>query len=209
MVDKARAATFYLLDSNGHPVCSGFFVSACGVALTAAHEAAQWVRKRGRKSIARAATFDNTEFDLEVVAHQVGDLGIAVLRLYPPAAAPHAHFPLPERAFTDRELFGAPVNLVHASIAWRCSPSSFAQNAGRLIAPNATAIHYNVGTRKGHSGAALLLRGRQVIGLHSEGVSDLPRERSEHSQPTAADAVRLDTPAVRAAVGRFLKRRSA
>jgi hypothetical protein len=102
-----------------------------------------------------------------------------------------------------------PVNLVHASIAWGRSPSNFAQNAGRLIGPNATAIHYNVGTRKGHPGAALLLRGRQVIGLHSEGVNDLPRERSEHSQPTAADAVRLDMSAVRAAVGRFLKRKSA
>ena len=39
-------------------------------------------------------------------------------------------------------------------------------------------IHYNVGTFKGHSGPALLLRGQQVIGLHSEGFYDLPQEYS-------------------------------
>ena len=103
------------------------------------------------------------------------------------------------------------MNLVHGSIVWSAgaSPSTFAQDSGSIIASNATTIHYNVGTFKGHSGAALLLRGQQVIGLHSEGFNDLPQEYSEHSPSTAADAARLDLPAVRAAVGRYVKKKSA
>ena len=210
MFDKVRAATFAILDSGGLPVCCGCFVSACGVALAAAHEADKWVRKKGKKSVARAATYDNKEFDLEVVERKVGDLDVAVLRL-PSAAAAQACLPVPDNTFTEKELSGAPVNLVHGSIAWSAgaSPSTFAQDSGSIITSNAKTIHYNVGTFKGHSGAALLLRGQQVIGLHSEGFNDLPHEYSEHSPTTAADAARLDLPAVREAVGRFVKKKSA
>ena len=210
MFDKVRDATFAILDSSGLPVCCGFFVSACGVALTAAHEADKWLRKKGKKSVARAATYDNKEFDLEVVERKVGKLDIAVLRL-PSAAAAKPCLPVPEKTFTEKELSGAPVNLVHGSIAWSdgASPSNFAQDSGSIITSNATKIHYKVGTFKGHSGAALLLRGQQVIGLHSEGFNDLPQEYSEHSPSTAADAARLDLPAVREAVGRYAKNKSA
>ena len=210
MFDKVRDATFAILDSGGLPVCCGCFVSACGVALAAAHEADKWVRKKGKKSVARAATYDNKEFDLEVVERKVGDLDVAVLRL-PSAAAAKACLPVPDNTFTEKELSGAPVNLVHGSIAWSAgaSPSTFAQDSGSIITSNAKTIHYNVGTFKGHSGAALLLRGQQVIGLHSEGFNDLPHEYSEHSPTTAADAARLDLPAVREAVGRFVKKKSA
>lgn len=212
MFDKVRAATFAILDSGGLPVCCGFFVSACGVALTAAHEADKWLRKEGKKSFARAATYDNKEFDLEVFKPEVGGLDVVVLRLTSVAAAqPCPCLPIPEKTFTEKELSGAPVNLVHGSIAWSngASPSNFAQDSGSIITSNATKIHYNVGTFKGHSGAALLLRGQQVIGLHSEGFNDLPQEYSEHSPSTAADAVRLDLPAVRAAVKRYVKKKSA
>jgi type II secretory pathway pseudopilin PulG len=210
MFDKVRAATFAILDSGGHPVCCGFFVSACGVALTAAHEADKWVRKKGKKSMARASTHDNKTFDLEVVERKVGDVDVTVLRL-PSAAAAQACLQVPDNTFTEKELSGAPVNLIHGSIAWSAgaSPSNFAQDSGSIIKSNATTIHYNVGTFKGHSGAALLLRGQEVIGLHSEGFNDLPQEYSEHSPSTAADAVRLDVPAVRAAVGRYIKVKSA
>ena len=210
MFDKVRAATFALLDSGGLPVCCGFFVSACGVALTAAHEADKWVRKKGKKSVARASTYDTKEFDLEVVERKVGDLDVAVLRL-PSAAAARSYLRIPEQTFTEKELSGAPVNLVHGSIAWSAgaSMSTFAQDSGSIIASNAKTIHYNVGTFKGHSGAALLLRGQQVIGLHSEGFNDLPQEYSERSPTTAADAARLDLPAVRAAVRRYVKKKSA
>ena len=82
------------------------------------------------------------------------------------------------------------MNLVHSSIAWSDSATS----------SNATTIHYNVSI-KGHSGAALLLHGQQVIGLHSEGFNDLPQEYSGRSPSIAADAARLDHPTVRAAIG--------
>ena len=210
MFDKVRSATFAILDGSGLPICCGFFVSACGVALTAAHEAKKWIVKKDKKSMARAATYDNKEFYMEVVERKLGDLDIAILRL-PTAAAAQACLPVPENTFTEKELSGAPVNLVHGSIAWSTgsSPSNFAQDSGSIITSNATTIHYNVGTFKGHSGAALLLRGQQVIGLHSEGFNDLPQEYSEHSPSTAADAARLDLPAVRAAVGRYVKKKSA
>lgn len=210
MFDKVRAATFAILDSGGLPVCCGFFVSACGVALTAAHEADKWLRKEGKKSFARAATYDNKEFDLEVFKPDVGGLDVIVLRLTSVAAAQPC-LPVPETTFTEKELSGAPVNLVHGSIAWSngASPSNFAQDSGSIITSNATQIHYNVGTFKGHSGAALLLRGQQVIGLHSEGFNDLPQEYSENSPSTAADAVRLDLHAVREAVKRYVKKKSA
>jgi hypothetical protein len=208
MFDKVRAATFAILDKDGLPVCCGFFVSPCGVALTSAHEADKWTRKinRGKTSMARAATYDNEEFDLEVVEGKVGDLDIAVLRLPSPAAV-QACLPIPNKTFTEKELSGAPVNLVHGSIAWSIgsSASNFAQDAGSIITSNTRTIHYNVGTFKGHSGAALLLRGKQVIGLHSEGFNDLPQEHSERTPSTAADAARLDLPAVRAAVERYVK----
>ena len=206
MFDKVRAATFAILDSRGFPICCGFFVSACGVALTAAHEADKWLLKRNKKLVVRASTCDNQEFDLEVLERKVGGLDIAVLRL--PSTTTQTCLPIPENSFTEKELSGAPVNLVHGSIAWSfgTSPSNFAQDSGNIITSNATTIHYNVGTFKGHSGAALLLRGKQVIGMHSEGFNDLPQEHSEHSPSTAADAVRLDLPAVRAAVRRYVKK---
>jgi hypothetical protein len=210
MFNKVRDATFAILDSGGLPVCCGFFVSACGVALTSAHEADKWIQKKGKKLVARAATYLNAEFDMEVVERKVGGLDVAILRL-PSAAAAQACLPIPEHTFTEQELSGAPVNLVHGSIAWSAgaSPTNFAQNTGSIITSNATTIHYDVGTYKGHSGAALLLHGQQVIGLHSEGFNDLPQEYSEHSPSTAADAARVDLPAIRAAVGRYVKKKSA
>ncbi len=216
--DKVRAATFAILDKGGHPISCGFFVSACGVALTAAHEAdTKWLRKKGKKSMALAATHDDKTFDLEVVERKVGDLGIAVLRLVPSAAAAgaaaQACLPVPETTFTEKDLSGAPVNLVHGSIAWSAgaSSSNFAQNCGRIVMSNAETIRYNVGgPGKGHSGAALLLlQSRQVIGLRSEGRNDNLEEYSERSPSNDADAVRLDLPAVREAVGRHLKKKSA
>ena len=182
MFEKVRSATFSILDRAGHPTCCGFFVSACGVALTAAHDADKWLEKKGTKSVVRASTYDYKEFCMEVVERKVGDLDIAILRL-PSAAAAQACLPVPENTFTEKGLSGAPVNLVHSSIAWSsdASLSTFAQDSGSIIASNATTIHYHVRTFKGHSGAALLLHGQHVIGLHSEGFNDLPQEFSEHS----------------------------
>jgi len=207
MFDKVRAATFSLLDKQGLPICCGVFVSSCGVALIAADK---WLRKKPKqkKLIVRAATYMNVEFELEVMERKVGDLDIAVLRLLSRASA-RDYLPIPEKTFTEKELSGAPVNLVHGSIAWSSgsSPSNFAQDTGSIITSNASTVYYNVGTFKGHS-ALVLLHGKQLLGLQSEGFNDLPQELSERSPSTAADAVRLDLAAVRASVGRYITHKS-
>lgn len=205
---KLQSATFALLDKQGHPVCCGFFVSACGVALTAAH-AGKYFRKNGKTATVVASTYDNEEFELEVVERKVGNLDIAVLRL-PRSSAVQPCLPLPEMTFTAQQLSGVPVKLVHASIAWSrdADPSNFAEDDGRIITSNKTIIHYGISPYKGHSGAALLLRGEQVIGLHSEGFNDLAQKYSEQSPSTTAEAVRLDLPEVRAAVMRHMKEKS-
>jgi hypothetical protein len=212
MLAQIRSATFAILDTGGHPVCCGFFVSSCGVALTAAHEAEKWLLKKKKKTVARAATFSNTMLEFEVVEPSIGDLDIAVLRVLTPASAPRPCLPVPENTFTEDELSGAAVNLIHGSIAWfsdleknlpKCS-----QRAGSIIHATDTTVHYDVGTYKGDSGAALLLSGKRVIGLHSAGFNDLDQAQSENSPSTAADAVRLDLPEVRAAVMKYMKKSS-
>jgi hypothetical protein len=212
MLAKIRAATFAILDTEGHPVCCGFFVSSCGVALTAAHEADKWLINKKNKTVARAATFSKTKFELEVVEPSIGDLDIAVLRVPTPPTAPRPCLPVPENTFTEDELSGAAVNLIHGSIAWFSSMDKnlpkCSQRAGSIIHTTDTTIHYDVGTYKGDSGAALLLSGKRVIGLHSEGFNDVDQAHSETSPSTAADAVRLDLPEVRAAVMKYMKKKS-
>jgi Sec-independent protein translocase protein TatA len=225
VLTKVRSATFAILDSEDHPVCCGFFVTACGVALTAAHEAEKWLledeeegdeknknknnkSKSKKKSFARAATYDKKELKLEVVERNIGGLDIAVLRVPTPATAPWPCLPVPETTIAEDELSGAAVNLIHGSIAWfsGTSTSKCAQRAGSIVHTTDTTIHYDVGTYKGDSGAALLLSGTRVIGLHSSGFNDLAQEHSESSPSTAADAVRLDHPKVRAAVLKCIKK---
>ena len=210
MFPKVRSATFAILDGDGLPVCCGIFVSACGVALTAAHEAGKTFRKRGSRKkpvlMARGATHDDEEFDLEVVERNLDGLGIAVLRLLPaPAPAAPQWLPVPEGTFTDDELSGAPLNLLNSCIAWSvgCSPSNFAQGLGSVIASSPTKLLYNVGTFRGQVGVALLIRGKHVIGLHSEAF--VLRLESDASPSHAAEAVRLDLPAVRKAVERCVR----
>lgn len=148
------------------------------------------------------------EFTLSVVNEQVGGLDIAVLRINAPppgcASLPREFLPLPLEAFSARELMGAPIVLIHSSIAW--SPEARAdgvsENRGYIVTSDATRLHYDASTYKGHSGAALLLRGEAVIGLLSEGFNDLQQDQSEHSPSTGADAVRLDLLCVREAVER-------
>jgi hypothetical protein len=212
MLAKIRSATFAILDTKGHPVCCGFFVSPCGVALTAAHEAEKWLITKKTKTVARAATFSNTKLELEVVERSIGELDIAVLRVPTPATEPRHCLPVPDETLTEDDLSGAAVNLIHGSIAWFSGSdknmSKCSQRAGSIIHTTDTTLHYDVGTYKGDSGAALLLSGKRVIGLHSAGFNDLEQEQSENSPSTAADAVRLDLAEVRAAVMRHMKQKS-
>ena len=203
MLETLRGATFAILDSEGHPVCCGFFVTSCGVALTAAHACAH-ARRVGAGKAFRASTHLGLEFSLDIVSPKVGDLDVAVLRVSGAAAAlpPRSHLLLPSASYSEQQLLGASVALIHGSIAWSAGASvnQIARNNGYIVTSTDSLINYSVSTYKGHSGAALLFRGGQVIGLHSEGFNDLDQERSERSPSTSADAVRLDVPQIWSAV---------
>ena len=203
MLETLRGATFSILDAEGHPVCCGFFVTPCGVALTAAHACA-YARPAGAGQAFRASTHLGLEFSLEVVSPGVGNLDVAVLRVSGAAAAlpPRRHLPLPSASYSEQQLLGASVALIHGSIAWSAGASvhQIARNNGYIVTSTDSLINYSVSTYKGHSGGALLFRGGQVIGLHSEGFNDLDQEHSERSPSTSADAVRLDVPQIWGAV---------
>jgi len=204
MYEKLRGATFAILDDGGHPVCCGFFVTPCGVALTAAHSCEYARPIGGPNSKFHAATYEGLEFDLDVVAPTVGTLDVAVLRL---SAAFELYsgfdyLSLPCVHNSHRQLLGASVALIHGSIAWSAGSGAneIARDNGFIITSSETMLQYSVASYKGHSGAALLFRGGQVIGLHSEGFNDLEQELSEASPSTSANAVRLDVPQIWEAV---------
>ena len=201
-----RGATFSLLDDAGHPVGCGFFVTACGVALTAAHVCVH-ARSAGDGSLRlRASTYGMQEFELLVVTPKLGELDVAVLRIIACAALPppHESLPLPKGLLAHEELLSAPVLLIHGSIAWSAPsaapPDRISSDNGYVITTSDTMLLYSVSTYKGHSGAALLFRRGSVIGLHSGGFNDLDQEQSEHSPSTSGEAVRLDLPQIRVAV---------
>jgi S1-C subfamily serine protease len=123
---------------------------------------------------------------------------IAVLRVVASESAtplpPRDFLALPRERHTQQQLLGAPVALIHGSIAWSAGTDAqqVARDDGRIITSSETFLRYSVASYKGHSGAALLFRSGQVIGLHSEGFNDLEQRHSETSPATSADAVRLD-----------------
>jgi len=205
--EKLRGATFAILDDDGHPVCCGFFVTSCGVALTAAHSCkyARAATGRGGLRVFRGSTFRRQEFSLALVSAQVGALDVAVLRVISPSGAaqpplpPRDFLPLPSVRHTHRQLLGAPVALIHGSIAWSAGTDvhQVARDDGRIITSSDTMLQYSIAPYKRHSGAALLFRSGQVIGLHSGGFNDLEQEHSGIRPSTRADAVRLDMAEIR------------
>jgi hypothetical protein len=203
MYEKLHSAMFAILDEDGHPVCCGFFVTPCGVALTAGHACA-YARQPtgGAQRKFSAATYRGQELTLDLVAPAVGGLDVAVLRVSDPSALPQDYLPLPSVRHSHQQLMGAPVMLIHGSIAWNAGTGAhqIARDNGNIITINDSLIQYCVSSYKGHSGAALLIRSGQVIGLHSEGFNDLEQELSERSPSTSADAVRLDVPLIWGAV---------
>lgn len=205
MFQKLHSATFAILDDGGHPVGCGFFVTSSGIALTAAH-ACDHARAGSSGKTFRASTYNGHEFSLLLVTAKVGALDVAVLRLSVSGAPPpRDYLLLPSVRYSHQQLLGAPVALIHGSIAWsaRTNVRKIARDNGTIIASNDSELQYSVSAYKGHSDSALLFRNGQVIGLHSEGLDDLKRLLSESSRSTSANAVRLDVPliwdAVRAA----------
>lgn len=200
--DTLHGAVFAILDDEGHPVCCGFFVTPCGVALTAAHSCVHARPIGSAKQRFRASTYRGQEFTLDLVTPKVGALDIAVLRIPASAEPPSDYLPLPSVHRTHRQLLGAPVALIHGSIAWNAGTDArqIASNNGSIITSTDSLIHCSVPSYKGHSGAALLFRSGQLIGLQSEGFNDLEQVHSETSPSTSADAVRLDVPQIWEAV---------
>lgn len=204
-MQQLHESTFAILDRDGHPVGCGFFVTACGVALTAAH-ASRFARLVGGSRRLRASNYRMEEFELVVVNPKLGDLDVAVLLRITAtrgSSPPQEFLPLPTQTLTHLDLVGAPVALIHSSIAWR-APSiqadRVAKDHGYIITTSDTLLQYDVSTYKGHSGAALLFRRGSVIGLHVGGFNDLDQGYSERSPSTTAEAVRMDLPRIWAAV---------
>jgi hypothetical protein len=106
--------------------------------------------------------------------------------------------PLPSVRYTHQQLLGAPVALIHGSIAWSASTDArqIVHDNGTIVTSSEDKILYSVASYKGHSGAALLFRSGQVIGLHSEGFNDLDQAQSKSRPSSRADAVRLDAPLI-------------
>lgn len=131
----------------------------------------------------------------------MGTLDIAVLRASGALPAGMDYLPLPSTRQSHQQLLGAPVALIHGSIAWSSGAgvNQIARDNGTIITSNETLIQYSVSSYRGRSGAALLFRSGQLIGLHSEGFDDLQQD-SEMSPSTTADAVRLDAPLIWGAV---------
>ena len=178
------------------------FVTHCGVALAAAHCSNLWVRKAGTRKYALATDFLDTTFELDVVVSKVGDLDVCVLRLPRRPINDTNFLPLPVvGSLNPTKVGGCPVSLVHGNISWTQRVAAvFGQSHGRIVAVSNTMIHYDIATMGGHSGAALLLKGSRVIGMHVEGVNDVDDRLSEMSPSTHGDAVRLDLAPIHAAV---------
>jgi hypothetical protein len=204
-----QGATFCLVDKHGAPISCGFYVTPSGVALTAAHnlDDNRVFRKRDKKvgAVVHAIDYAGTAFLLTVMRFAVDGQDIAVLRLVGHGSVPC--LPLPDREYSPRELMGRAVRLIHGNIAYSQQSAAlgdmaraFAQNNGHITTVTQTKIVSSIATSKGDSGGALLLRGTQVVGIHSAGLNDLPEAYSESSPMTSAEAIRLDQQCVRDAV---------
>ena len=219
---------FALLDVHGHPVGCGFFVSPDGFALTINHDLALWSREdaaRGDGLYVSACKLGGSGEEIAYtfrLAHADEELDFCVLELIPAegasAAAPGPamatpFFPLPRARIADDALWGKPATVVHGSIALN---RQFQQHPEASIGHcNIATVHperllYTALTTAGDSGGALLLCGRELVGLHVEGVNDViasPKSGtkrhktvSEATSPSTACALRLDIAAVRDAV---------
>ena len=204
-----REAAFCLVGPSGDPISCGFFVTSGGVALTAGHNLndTRVLKKKDRKvgAVVRAINYVGTAFALAVIDFAVGGQDIAVLRLVGHGSVPF--LPLPDREYSLRELIGRAVRLIHGNIAYSQQSDalgdmarSFSQNNGHITTVTQRKIVSSIATSKGDSGGALLLRGTQVVGIHCEGLNDLPEAFSENSPMTSAEAIRLDQQCVRDAV---------
>lgn len=112
----------------------------------------------------------------------------------------------PVNSLTLKEVSGANIHLVHGNISWTNRTTAIlGQSRGHIVAIDATTLHYDIASFRGHSGAALLIRGKDLIGLHCEAYNDLDPALSESSPSTHADAVRLDLQRVHDAVQQAMR----
>jgi hypothetical protein len=201
-----RAATFCILDASGHPSGCGVFVTD-RIALTANHN----VEDIRQTQVSNAA---GRTFVLAVVA-RLEVLDVAVLQVKRIVDKATLYLPLPAGRLDLQSMKNTSVTLIHGSIAWSnehrpvAAPGagavtqgaihSVCANHGFLVDFNDTFIFCDLRTFKGDSGASLLFRGTQLIGLHVAGFNDLDASRSEDTPSTAAESVRLDLQEIRSA----------
>lgn len=179
------------------------------IALTANHNVVGVERVSVSNALGRT-------FVLAVVTRLV-DLDVAVLRATCLDDLAQSQLSLPAQ-LDLRSMLRKSVTLVHGNIAWSnehrpaavrgrgaaVGPQrplhNICTNNGYIVSYSDTYIFSDVCTFKGDSGASLLFRGSQIIGLHVIGFNDLDASESEKTPSTAAESVRLDLPIIRNAV---------
>lgn len=128
---------------------------------------------------------------------------------------------LPSSRLADSQLTGAHATLLHGSIALN---RQFNKQPSASLVPctifttHSDIVLYTAATSGGDSGGALVLHGKTLVGMHTEGVNDVPEDidllspsdepgrrhkrikLSEASPSTTGAALRLDGPNVQAAI---------
>ena len=223
-LSRVRDVVFALLDTEGHPVGCGFFVTPCGLALTVNHGFDNWSAS-GKVNACKlhrnssSSSLVEVELSFSVVSTNA-ELDFTVLRLDGPRSEPVSHFPLPTAPLDDATMWGKAAILVHGNLALN---AQFRQRPeASVVACNIATVHpqlllYTAVTASvGDSGGALLLLDGQLVGIRKEGVNDVIEEAASPttgrkkrryktlseaaSISTSAAALRLDCVEVRTAV---------
>lgn len=201
-------------------------MSENGVAVTAKHclVPTQDVRKKGGKPTLKSVKGAHSPrlcvallasptviFPLEVRVPQVEDLDLAIVGVPGDSSSrgTWSHLRLPDKQLDSNVLYRTMVSMYHADIALRSAYGSLPAlgvNIGHVVSADQNFMHLSFGAHGGHSGAAVVMAGGSVIGVHVEGFNDLPDKFSATSPSTDAVAQRLDIESVRRAVLKEIER---
>lgn len=139
-------------------------------------------RVPGAPRIVHALDYDGNIFHFEIIDWPANLLDVSILRRIPVQGQqfPECRFlNLPKVGSCSAINESTPVHIVSASISALVDLNHeyfFSVLTGRITMMNATHIHCSICTHRGDSGAALVLTcdTTQVIGIHFEGLNDMP-----------------------------------
>ena len=238
---------FAVLDLEDQPICCGFFVRESGVAITVNHDCEKFIRPGdivhavmlrhaampprpdddaaaagGGAAAAAAVLPDEVLLEFKVYSFSPEEqLDYTCLVLNSPVpAGTFQPLPLPPPGLPESRLIGARATLLPGSIALN---RFFNRNPSASLVPctifttHPDRLLYTAATAGGDSGGALVLHGKMLVAMHTEGLNDVPGDLhvtspregkrpakklklSEASPTTTGAALRLDLPEVQAAI---------